>query len=112
MISDRCRAAAERLQGNPTDQLTHPDRTVQISPDTVVMLTYKLYTGAGELIEEAREPITYLHGGQHVIFPKIGNQLSEQQAGQSLPGNLPPDDAVGGGESRLGRAERPYRFPT
>jgi len=111
MISDRCRAAAERLQGNPTEQLTHPDRTVQISPDTVVMLTYKLYTGTGELIEEAREPITYLHGGHHGIFPKIENELSEKQAGDSCSVMLEPEDAFGEYDAELVRVEAQDRFP-
>jgi len=59
------------------------------------MLTYKLYTGAGELIEEAREPITYLHGGHHGIFPKIEDELSEMEPGDSCSVTLEPEDAFG-----------------
>jgi FKBP-type peptidyl-prolyl cis-trans isomerase SlyD len=84
---------------------------VQISPDTVVMLTYKLYTGSGELIEEAREPITYLHGRHHGIFPKIENELSEMEAGDSCSVMLEPEDAFGEYDAELVRVEAQDRFP-
>lgn len=84
---------------------------MQISPDTVVMLTYKLYTGTGELIEEAHEPITYLHGGHHGIFPKIESELSEKQAGDSCSVMLEPEDAFGEYDAELVRVEAQDRFP-
>ena len=84
---------------------------MQISPDTVVMLTYKLYTGSGELIEEAREPITYLHGGHHGIFPKIENELSEKEPGDSCSVMLEPEDAFGEYDAELVRVEAQDRFP-
>ena len=84
---------------------------MQISPDTVVMLTYRLYTGAGELIEEARDPITYLHGGHHGIFPKIEDELSEMEPGDSCSVTLEPEDAFGDYDAELVRVEAQDRFP-
>ena len=84
---------------------------MQISPDTVVMLTYKLYTGSGELIEEAREPITYLHGGHHGIFPMIEDELSEMEPGDSCSVMLEPEDAFGEYDAELVRVEPQDRFP-
>jgi FKBP-type peptidyl-prolyl cis-trans isomerase SlyD len=84
---------------------------MQISPDTVVMLTYKLYAPSGELIEEAREPITYLHGGHHGIFPKIEHALAEKQPGDSCSVMLEPDDAFGEYDAELVRVEAQDRFP-
>jgi FKBP-type peptidyl-prolyl cis-trans isomerase SlyD len=84
---------------------------VQIEDDTVVTLTYKLYAGSGQLIEEAREPITYLHGGHHGIFPKIEEALEEKQPGDSCSVTLEPDDAFGEYDADLVRVEAQDRFP-
>jgi len=84
---------------------------VQIEDDTVVTLTYKLYAGTGELIEEAREPITYLHGGHHGIFPKIEDALEEKQVGDSCSVTLEPEDAFGEYDAELVRVEAQDRFP-
>jgi len=84
---------------------------VQISDDTVVTLTYKLYAVSGELIEEAREPITYLHGGHHGIFPKIETALAEKNPGDSCSVMLEPDDAFGEYDAELVRVEAQDRFP-
>src|SRR5213080_1372197 len=75
------------------------------------MLTYKLYTGSGELIEEAREPITYLHGGHHGIFPKIEDELSEMEPGDSCSVMLEPEGAFGEYDAALVRVEVQDRFP-
>ncbi len=84
---------------------------MQISDDTVVTLTYKLYAASGELIEEAREPITYLHGGHHGIFPKVEEALSEKNPGDSCSIALEPDDAFGEYDAELVRVEAQDRFP-
>ena len=84
---------------------------MQISDDTVVTLTYKLYAVSGELIEEASEPITYLHGGHHGIFPKIEEALAEKNPGDSCSVSLEPDDAFGEYDAELVRVEAQDRFP-
>jgi FKBP-type peptidyl-prolyl cis-trans isomerase SlyD len=84
---------------------------VQIEDDTVVTLTYKLYATSGQLIEEAREPITYLHGGHHGIFPKIEEALDDKKAGDSCSVTLEPDDAFGEYDAELVRVEAQDRFP-
>ncbi|HEX9275505.1 MAG TPA: peptidylprolyl isomerase [Casimicrobiaceae bacterium] len=84
---------------------------MQISDDTVVTLTYKLYSAAGELIEETSEPITYLHGGHHGIFPKIEDALAEKRTGDSCSVALEPEDAFGEYDAELVRVEAQDRFP-
>lgn len=84
---------------------------VQISADTVVTLTYKLYSAAGELIEETSEPITYLHGGHHGIFPKLEEALTEKRAGEACSVLLEPEDAFGEYDAELVRVEAQDRFP-
>jgi FKBP-type peptidyl-prolyl cis-trans isomerase SlyD len=84
---------------------------VQISADTVVTLTYKLYSAAGDLIEETRDPITYLHGGHRGIFPKIEGALADKQAGDSCSVTLEPGDAFGEYDAELVRVEAQDHFP-
>ena len=84
---------------------------VQISSDTVVTLTYKLYSAAGELIEETSEPITYLHGGHHGIFPKLEEALTEKRVGEACSVLLEPEDAFGEYDAELVRVEAQDRFP-
>ena len=84
---------------------------MQIEDDTVVTLTYKLYAASGQLIEEAGEPITYLHGGHHGIFPKIEDALAEKHPGDSCSVTLEPDDAFGEYDADLVRVEAQDRFP-
>jgi FKBP-type peptidyl-prolyl cis-trans isomerase SlyD len=84
---------------------------VQISANTVVTLTYKLYSMAGELIEQTSEPISYLHGGHHGIFPKIEDALVDMQAGDACSITLEPEDAFGEYDGELVRVEAQDRFP-
>lgn len=84
---------------------------MQVSADTVVTLKYKLYSASGELIEETSEPIAYLHGGHHGIFPKIEDALTDKRAGDSCSVTLEPEDAFGEYDAELVRVEAQDRFP-
>lgn len=84
---------------------------MQISANTVVTLTYKLYSATGELIEATKEPITYLHGGHHGIFPRIEEALADKQAGDSCSVLLEPEDAFGEYDAELVRVEAVDGFP-
>lgn len=84
---------------------------MQISANTVVTLTYKLYSLAGELIEETSEPISYLHGGHHGIFPRIEDALADKVAGDACSVTLEAEDAFGEYDAELVRVEAADRFP-
>ena len=103
----RARRHAFRERSANTDR----GRLVQIADDTVVTITYKLYSAAGELIEETREPITYLHGGHHGIFPRIEDALTEKRTGDTCSVALEPEDAFGEYDAELVRVEAQDRFP-
>jgi FKBP-type peptidyl-prolyl cis-trans isomerase SlyD len=87
------------------------NRIVHISANTVVTLTYKLYSTGDELIEETSQPISYLHGGHHGIFPKIEEALADKQSGDTCSVTLEPEDAFGEYDAELVRVETPDRFP-
>ena len=84
---------------------------MQISDNTVVTLTYKLYSAADELIEETSEPISYLHGGHNGIFPRIEDALADKRGGDSCSVLLEPEDAFGEYDAELVRVEAEDRFP-
>ena len=84
---------------------------MNIAANTVVTLSYKLFSAASELIEESPQPITYLHGGHHGIFPKIEAALAQKQAGYTCSVTLEPEDAFGEYDSELVRVEPQDRFP-
>jgi FKBP-type peptidyl-prolyl cis-trans isomerase SlyD len=84
---------------------------VNIVADSVVTLTYKLYSASGELIEESEQPIVYLHGGRQGIFPKIEAALDDKRVGDSCSVTLEPDDAFGEYDADLVRVEEQERFP-
>jgi len=84
---------------------------MNIANNTVVTLSYKLFSNASELIEESPQPITYLHGGHHGIFPKIEEALSNKQPGYTCSVTLEPVDAFGEYDAELVRVEPQDRFP-
>jgi FKBP-type peptidyl-prolyl cis-trans isomerase SlyD len=84
---------------------------MQIAKDTVVSLTYRLLGADGQLIERADEPISYLHGGYHGIFPRVESALDGKAAGDACEVHLAPDDAFGEYEAQLVRVEPRRLFP-
>ena len=86
---------------------------MNIFSNTVVTLTYKLFSASGELIEESTQPITYLHGGHHGIFPKVEAALAQKRlVGTRSRSRLEPEDAFGDYDADLVRIESQDRFPT
>ena len=84
---------------------------MNIFSNTVVTLSYKLFSPEGTLLEESSQPITYLHGGHHGIFPKIEAALAQKKVGESCSVLLEPDDAFGEYDADLVRVEPQDRFP-
>jgi FKBP-type peptidyl-prolyl cis-trans isomerase SlyD len=84
---------------------------LQIAPDTVVSLTYRLFAADGRLIEETSEPISYLHGGYDSIFPRVESELGGKQAGFTCDVPLEPEDAFGEYDEELVRVESRKLFP-
>ncbi|MDR3393365.1 MAG: peptidylprolyl isomerase [Parasulfuritortus sp.] len=84
-----------------------------IAKDTVVMLSYRLTTLQGELIEEAPSdaPAAYLHGGYDGIFPKLEEVLEGKTTGAEADIVLEPDDAFGEYDAELVRMEDLDQFP-
>ncbi len=68
---------------------------MNIRKDTVVTIRYKVSDTQGKLIDEAKEPTAYLHGGYGNTLAKIEAALEGQQAGYQTTLQLQPADAFG-----------------
>ncbi len=74
---------------------TLPTNTMKIEKKSAVTLRYTVSETTGKLLEESKEPMSYLHGGYGNTFPKIEAALEGQQAGYTATIALQPEDAFG-----------------
>jgi len=84
---------------------------MSIVKNSVVSITYQLANTAGEILEQADEPISYLHGGYDNIFPTVEEQLHGKNVGDTLSVTLEPEVAFGEYDEELVRVEPKNRFP-
>src|SRR4051794_22387283 len=85
---------------------------MKIAKNTVVTVNYKLSDAQGNLIEESREPMVYLHGGYENTLPKIEEALEGKDVGFETIIQVEPDDAFGEYDSNLVKIEPRNRLPT
>ncbi|MGS0743704.1 FKBP-type peptidyl-prolyl cis-trans isomerase [Glaciimonas sp. GG7] len=85
---------------------------MKIAKNTVVTVHYKLSDAQGNLIEESRDPMVYLHGGYEGTLPKIEEALDGKEVGYTTELQVEPDDAFGEYDSNLVKIEARGRLPT
>lgn len=84
---------------------------MKIDKDTVVTLRYKVSDAQGKLIEEAKEPMAYLHGGYGNTLTKIEEALNGQEAGYQTTLALAAADAFGVRDETLVQTIAKKDFP-
>jgi FKBP-type peptidyl-prolyl cis-trans isomerase SlyD len=84
---------------------------MKIAKNTVVTVNYKLSDAQGNLIEESREPMVYLHGGYENTLPKIEEALEGKDVGFETTIQVEPDDAFGEYDADLVKIEPRNRLP-
>ena len=84
---------------------------MKIAKNTVVTVEYKLSDAQGDLIEEGREPMVYLHGGYENTLPKIEEALEGKEAGFEDTIQVEPEDAFGEYDPNLVKIEPRARLP-
>ncbi len=84
---------------------------MQITKNSVVTLSYKMYDSEGKTLDETVEPITYLHGGYDNILPLVEEALHNKTIGDAVEVVMEPEDAFGDYESELVRVETKDVFP-
>lgn len=84
---------------------------MQIAPNTVVTLVYKVTDSDGNLVDAGERPLVYLHGGHGGIFEKIEEELEGQTTGFQKDIRLQPEDAFGEYDAELVMIEPRELFP-
>jgi FKBP-type peptidyl-prolyl cis-trans isomerase SlyD len=84
---------------------------MQIGQDTVVTLKYRVTDPDGNVVDEGKMPLTYLHGGYHGIFLRIEEELEGKMAGTAIEVKLQPEDAFGEYDADLVTVEPRDLFP-
>jgi FKBP-type peptidyl-prolyl cis-trans isomerase SlyD len=77
----------------------------------VVALDYELFDADGSLIEKTEQPIEYLHGGYHGMFPLVEQALDGKGIGDRCRVRLNPEDAFGEYDAELVQVEPRSKFP-
>jgi FKBP-type peptidyl-prolyl cis-trans isomerase SlyD len=84
---------------------------MKIGKNSIVTLDYSVTDTGGQVVDEGREPIIYMHGGYEAIFPKIEAALDGKQVGDSVEVTLFPEDAFGEYDDDLVEVAERSEFP-
>ena len=84
---------------------------MQIGQDSVVTLKYSVTDVDGNVVDEGKMPLTYLHGGYFGIFQRIEEELAGKQVGDALNVKLQPEEAFGEYDADLVTVEPRDLFP-
>jgi len=84
---------------------------MQVSKNMVVTLDYSVTDSDGNVVDEGREPLVYLHGGYDDIFARIEEALQDKRIGESVQVKLQPDEAFGEYDAELVQVEPRENFP-
>jgi FKBP-type peptidyl-prolyl cis-trans isomerase SlyD len=82
-----------------------------VAKNTVVTLDYHVTNPDGEVVDEGREPLIYLHGGYDDIFPLIEEAVQGKQIGESVQVKMQPDEAFGEYDAELVQIEARSDLP-
>ena len=82
-----------------------------IDKDTAVTIRFKLSDSAGKVLENGKEPTTYLHGGYGNMLPKLEEALQGQSKGYKARINLVAADAFGPRDEELLHSIPKSQFP-
>ncbi len=84
---------------------------MKITQDTVVTLTFRVSNALGKLLEDGKEPRSYLHGGHNNTLPGIEKALEGREAGFQANLVLAPADAFGERDETLVTSIPKSQFP-
>jgi FKBP-type peptidyl-prolyl cis-trans isomerase SlyD len=84
---------------------------MKVSKNTVVTLDYSVTDPDGEVLDEGRDALVYLHGGYDDIFPGIEEALQGKEVGETVEVKLQPDEAFGEYDASLVQVEARQDFP-
>lgn len=84
---------------------------MKIVKNSAVTLRYTVSDTSGKLLEESKEPMSYLHGGYGNTFAKIEEALEGQEAAYQTTIELKPEDSFGARDEGLLQTIPKTQFP-
>lgn len=84
---------------------------MKIEKDTVVTMRLRVADDKGQLIQDSKEPVSYLHGGHGNTLPAIEQALEGKSAGEQVNLVLAPQDGFGEIDPALVRTIPKRDFP-
>lgn len=84
---------------------------MEIVKNAVVTLNYTVHDPDGNMIDDGKNPLIYLHGGYDAIFPNLEEALHGKSVGETLVIKLQPEDAFGDYDESLVMIEPADLFP-
>lgn len=84
---------------------------MNIEKDMAVTLAYSVSNSRGQLVDEGKAPLAYLHGGYDNIFPKIEAALDGKAIGYQGTVELSPAEAFGERDEALVQTMPKAEFP-
>ena len=84
---------------------------MNIQKDTAVTLRLKVADKQGQIIENGKEPVAYLHGGYGNLIDKLEQVLEGQSTGFKTALELTPADAFGERDESLVQTIPKTQFP-
>ena len=84
---------------------------MKIEKNSAVTIRYQVFSPQGQLLDESKQPMAYLHGDYGNTFPKIEAALEGQAAGFATTIELQPADAFGERDETLLQTIPKTQFP-
>ena len=84
---------------------------MKIEKDTVVTMRVRITDDKGQLIQDGKQPMAYLHGGYDNTFPRIEEALEGRSNGDELSLTLTPAEGFGERDDNLLRSIPKREFP-
>ena len=84
---------------------------MNIQPDTVATIDYRIADERGKPVPHGTEPIVYLHGGYDNILPKLEAALADRAPGDRVTVSFEPGEAFGNRDEALMQTISKADFP-
>jgi len=82
-----------------------------ISPQTVVTFTYVILDSEGGVLEQSDLPMSYIHGVDGKMYPKVEAALTGAAVGDEVEVELPPEEGFGEPDPELMYVEKLENVP-
>ncbi len=76
-----------------------------------IVKNYTVQDSDGNLIDDGKHPLVYLHGGYDGVFPLLEEALHGKKMGEAFTVKLQPEDAFGDYDEELVLVEEASQFP-